>query len=316
MRKIAFVFPGQGAQYVGMGKDLYEEFAAARDVFAEADHKLGVSISKLCFKGPEEELQLTVNTQPAILTVSTAILRVFDTAGLKAAYTAGHSLGEYSALVAAGSLTFSDAVWLVRQRGIYMQEAVPPGEGSMAAIFGLSAESCKSLCQEASDAGIVEPANFNSPEQIVIAGKTPAVEKAMKMAKDYGAKRAVKLSVSGPFHCSLLQPASLRLAEALGRVRIKDAEIPVIANVSAEPVTEAATIRENLIKQVSESVKWQQSVEKMLELGVNTFLEIGPEKVLSGFIKKIAKNAEIYNIEDVGTLRQTVAALEGAEIYG
>lgn len=312
MRKIAFVFPGQGSQYVGMGKEFASEYTQAQEIFENANKKLGISLSNLCFNGPEEELRLTSNTQPAILTVSVAILKVLETEGIKANYVAGHSLGEYSALVAAGALQFNDAVWLVRQRGTFMQEAVPPGEGTMAAILGLELEQLEALCQEASIVGVVEPANYNSPGQIVIAGATPAVEKAMELSKKYGAKRAMRLAVSGPFHSSLLQPASLRLAEALQQIQLQDAAIPVVANISAEVELDAAVIRDNLIRQVSGAVKWQQSVEKLITLGVNTFVEIGPGKVLNGLIKKIDKNVEMFNIEDKASFIQTVDALKGA----
>lgn len=312
MRKIAFVFPGQGSQYVGMGKEFFTEYSQAREIFENADKKLGISLSNICFEGPEEDLRQTINTQPAILTVSAAILNVFKAEGIKADFVAGHSLGEYSALVAAGALQFTDAVWLVRQRGTFMQEAVPSGEGTMAAILGLEPEQILALCQEASAVGVVEPANYNSPGQIVIAGATPAVEKAMELAKKYGAKRALGLPVSGPFHSSLLRPASLRLAETLKAIEIKDAAIPVVANITAEVETNSAVIRDNLISQVAGAVKWQQSVEQLIALGVNTFVEIGPGKVLSGLIKKIDKNVEMFNIEDKATFIQTVATLKGA----
>jgi len=243
--------------------------------------------------------------------VSAAILKILQDEGITADYVAGHSLGEYSALVAAQALSFEDAVWLVRQRGAFMQEAVPPGQGTMAAILGLDIEQVDALCRAASQYGVVEPANYNAPGQIVIAGATPAVEKAMEMAKEFGAKRAMGLSVSGPFHSSLLQPASLRLAEALEQVEVHDARIPVVANITADVATTAAEIKENLTKQVAGSVKWQQSVENMVAWGVTTFVEIGPGKVLTGLIKKIAKNVEMYNIEDVATLQQAVAALKG-----
>lgn len=314
MRKIAFVFPGQGAQYVGMGQEIFSHSAAARVIFEQADHRLGINISKMCFSGSEEDLRLTANTQPAILTVSVALLKALEAEGIKADYAAGHSLGEYAALVAAGALEFSDAVWLVRQRGILMQEAVPPGEGTMAAVLGLSADKTDELCQEASTAGVVEPANYNCPGQIVIAGGTPAVEKAIDLAKSFGAKRAIKLQVSGPFHSSLLHPVSERLSELMGQVTINDAAFPVIANLTADVTTKATVIQDNLIRQVAAPVKWQQSVEKLVDLGVNTFIEIGPGKVLSGLIKKIAKNVAIYNIEDQVSLNKTLAALREAGI--
>lgn len=311
MRKIAFVFPGQGSQYVGMGKEMALNYPVAQEVFAQADQRLGFSLSEICFAGPEEDLKLTVNTQPAILMTSIAVLRVLEQLGLKADYFAGHSLGEYTALVAAGALSFEDAVMLVRQRGAFMQEAVPFGEGTMAAILGLENEVVEEICHEAQKTGVVEPANYNSPGQLVIAGTVAGVEKAMELAKEKGAKRCVQLPVSGPFHSSLLKPASLKLEEALSKITINRAQIPVVANITAEVTQDPQIIKENLINQVSGAVRWQQSVEKLIQLGVTTFVEVGPGKVLSGLIKKIDKNVEIYNIENEGTLAETVAILKG-----
>ncbi|MCR4442348.1 MAG: ACP S-malonyltransferase [Peptococcaceae bacterium] len=313
---MAFVFPGQGSQYVGMGKEICEEYPAAKNVFDEAEERLGFSISELCFNGPEDELKLTVNTQPAILTTSVALLRVVEQEGIRPCFVAGHSLGEYSALVAAGALSFGDAVWLVRKRGAFMQEAVGPGKGTMAAIMGLEEKEVQKICREASLSGVVEPANFNSPGQIVIAGETHAVNKAVELAKSAGAKRAVMLPVSGPFHSSLLKPASSRLSEELAKVEIKQASIPVVANYTARLEKDPKEIRRNLVEQVNNAVLWQQSVETLLELGVNAFIEIGPGKVLSGLIKKVAKNAEMYNIEDVASLRETLTTLKGGQDIG
>jgi [acyl-carrier-protein] S-malonyltransferase len=310
MKKTAFVFPGQGSQYVGMGKEFYNHFPLSREVFEQVDERLGVSLSEICFNGPEEELKLTINTQPAILTTSVAILKVVEKEGVKPDFVAGHSLGEYSALVAAGSLSYTDAAWLVRQRGTFMQEAVPPGEGTMAAIMGLDQDKVEALCREVSDVGVVEPANYNCPGQIAIAGATPAVQKALILAKTYGAKRAVLLPVSGPFHSSLLRPASVKLKEVLEKVQISPARIPVVANITAEITTDPAEIRQNLIDQVSGSVRWEQSIRKLIDLGVSVFVEIGPGKVLSGLIKKIAKDAEIYNIEDMASLGETILKLK------
>lgn len=280
--KMAFVFPGQGSQYVGMGLDLYQEYKTAREVFWLADETLGMSLSKLCFSGPKEELLLTVNTQPAILATSMAILHILKKEGVKPDYLAGHSLGEYSALVAAGALDFATALLLVRQRGTFMQEAVPPGEGIMAAIIGLNNETVAEICRQISGQGdTVEPANYNSPSQLVIAGTTAGVNKAVSAAKECGAKHAVILPVSAPFHCSLMKPASEKLKKVLQDTEIQPAAIPVVANCTAKLQKNPETIRKNLIEQVSSPVLWQQSAEKLLRLGVSVFVEIGPGKVLS-----------------------------------
>lgn len=309
-RKIAFLFPGQGSQYVGMGKELYEQYPTARKVFQLGNEVLGTSLSSLCFNGPEEDLKLTANTQPAILLMSTAVLKVVEEYGLKPDFVAGHSLGEYTALVAAGSLTIEDAVRLVRQRGLLMQEAVPPGEGTMAAIIGLSEEKILEMCAEASAAGVVEAANYNSPGQIVLAGETLAIHRAMEIAKAKGAKRAIILPVSGPFHSSLLKEVSTKLANHLEKVIISRAWVPVVANYTAELETNPFVIKENLIKQVSAPVLWQQSVERLITAGVTTFIEIGPQKVLSSLVKRIDKNIEMYNIEDRNSLEETISFLE------
>ncbi|MGI6606381.1 MAG: ACP S-malonyltransferase [Peptococcia bacterium] len=316
-RKIAFVFPGQGSQYVGMGKEICEQYPIAKKVYRQGDEKLDSLLSQLCFYGPEEELRLTVNTQPAILITSAAILKVLELEGIRPDYTAGHSLGEYTALVAAGSLTIPEAVGLVRQRGIFMQEAVPPGQGTMAAIIGLSIEDVQAVCAEIAREGaeVVEPANFNCPGQVAIAGHVGAVQRAMELAKERGAKRVVPLSVSGPFHSSLLQPASHRLAQVLEEVLISRPWVPVVANYTAGFTDDPQEIKENLVKQVCHAVLWQQSIEKLLTEGVNTFIEIGPGKVLSGLIKKIDKDVEIYNIEDRESLTKTVLSLKEAQRY-
>ncbi|ABZ84720.1 malonyl CoA-acyl carrier protein transacylase [Heliomicrobium modesticaldum Ice1] len=301
MTKTLFMFPGQGSQFVGMGADLVRHYSEACQVFAEADDTLGFSLSRLCFEGPEEELRLTANTQPALLAVSIAYFRVLAAKGWKADWVAGHSLGEYSALVAAGSLTLADGLRLVRQRGLFMQEAVPAGQGTMAAIMGLEAEAVEEVCRQAATAlgGVVEPANFNGAGQVVIAGERLAVEKAMELAKVAGAKRALLLNVSAPFHCSLMRPAAERMAGLLRTAAIADPVIPLVANVTAAPVCDAERVRENLILQVDHPVRWEQSIRFLADQGVTRFVEVGPGKVLSGLVRKIAKGAEVLAAGDI-----------------
>jgi len=304
MANHAFIFPGQGSQYPGMGKDLAENFKVAAETFAEADDTLGFRLSRLCFEGPEDQLKLTANTQPAILTVSIAALRVVRTeTPLTAAYLAGHSLGEYSALVATGAFSFADALRTVRARGTYMQEAVPPGVGAMAAILGVEPEILAEICQEAAQGEIVSPANFNSPGQIVIAGHAGAVARVIEIAKDRGFRKAMLLPVSAPFHCSLMAPAGERLGETLAGVPTAPLEIPVVSNVEARPNEDEARIKELLVRQVSAPVLWEASVQQMVELGVERFIEIGPGKVLSGLVKRIAKGVDIRNVEDIATFK-------------
>ena len=307
---IAFIFPGQGSQYAGMGKDLAAKFPAARQVFEEADAALGFALSDLCFDGPAEQLQLTENTQPAILAVSMAALRVMESQGFpQAAFVAGHSLGEYSALVAAGSLSLSDAVRTVRARGRYMQEAVPVGTGAMAAILGLNLDVLKNVCEEASRGQVCSPANLNSPSQIVIAGDAAAIDRAIDLAKERGAKRALKLKVSAPFHCALMKPAAARLAVDLARISFADLAMPLIANAEASAVNSGAEAREALIRQVSEPVRWLESVEFLTAHGVQSFVEIGPGKVLGGLVRQINRDLRCVNVEDEASLRAAQEAL-------
>ncbi len=312
MSKVAFVFPGQGSQTVGMCKAFYDEYAVARRVFEEADEALGFSITKMCFEGPESDLRLTYNTQPAILTASTACAAVLKEKGIACDVAAGHSLGEYSALVNTGALAFADAVRIVRKRGQFMQEAVPVGEGSMAAVLGLESDKIVEICQavEAEGGEAVQAVNFNCPGQVVIAGAVNAVNKAVEALKAAGAKRAVLLPVSAPFHSSLMQPASERLAEVLAPIEIKDITIPVVANVTAKEVTSGAEIKELLVKQAAMPVLWETSVRNMVADGVDTFVEVGPGKVLTGFTKKIAKGLPALNIEDPASLEKVLAHFE------
>lgn len=297
--KIAAVFPGQGSQYIGMGKELAEKHAIVAETFAEADEALEFPLSRLCFEGPEEELTLTRNTQPALLVTSVAIFRLLEAHGFAPDLGAGHSLGEYSALVAAGAMSFADAVRTVRLRGELMEEAVPPGEGTMAAILGLERDLVEALCQEV--AGVVEPATYNSPGQVVVAGETEAVHALMERALAKGARRAQLLKVSGPFHSSLLAGAGERLGEWLASIPIAPPRFPVYSNVTAAPVTTPEEIRACLARQVSAPVRWEESVRNMVAEGATRFVEVGPGRVLSGLIKRIERRAELFNVESEGT---------------
>ena len=307
--RTAFLFPGQGSQEVGMGKELADSQPVARRVFEEADRVLGIRLASLCFEGPEEELRLTVNTQPAILTASIAALRVLEERGARADFVAGHSLGEYSALVAAGSLSFDEALRAVRKRGLYMQEAVPPGEGAMAALIGINIDVVQALCSEASERGVCAPANINSPNQTVIAGHRPAVERAVELAKEKGAKRAVMLAVSAPFHCELMKPVADKLETVFNEIVFSDLTVPLVTNVDAELTLSGAEARDSLLRQVASPVRWSASIIRLLEEGVTRFVEVGPGKVLSGLVRQISRQCQILNVSDLQSLDATAAAL-------
>ena len=309
MTAIAFLFPGQGSQAVEMGKDLAAQHAVARQTFEEADEALGYRLSQLCFEGPEEKLRLTEITQPAILTTSVAAWRVLKENGVNPSFVAGHSLGEYSAHVAAGTFAFADAVRTVRHRAKYMQEAVPVGVGAMAAILGMELEKVNAACAEAAQGEVCDAANINSAEQIVISGNTAAVVRAAKIASDRGAKRAVMLPVSAPFHCSLMKPAQDRLAVDLAALTFQNPSIPVVCNVDAAPVTDAAASRDALVRQVTGSVKWQQSIQLLIARGVERFVEVGPGKVLCGLMRQIDRSKPCSNVGDTASLEKTLEQL-------
>jgi [acyl-carrier-protein] S-malonyltransferase len=328
MIKPAFLFPGQGSQTVGMGRDLHNNFPTARAVFDEADAALGFPLSQLIFEGPEDQLKLTEHTQPAILTVSVAAARVLAENGITSTLAAGHSLGEYSAHVAAGTLTFSDAVRTVRSRGRYMQQAVPAGEGAMAAILGLSAELINDICAQVSDdltplpnaadsislafspsSAVVSPANLNSPDQTVISGSTHAVERVADLCKQAGAKRTVMLQVSAPFHCALMQPAQNALTSDLEAISFQDPQFPVACNVDARLLTRGPESRDALIRQVTAPVRWVECIQLLIAQGATHFIEVGPGKVLSGLMRQIDRNQKTHNVEDRASLGKTIAAL-------
>lgn len=311
MSKVAFIFPGQGAQYIGMGKELFENIEECKDIFNIADKELDFKLSELCFEGEIEELNITENTQPAILTVSIAALMALQKYGIKCDVTAGLSLGEYSALVCSGAMNFKDAVKLVKKRGRFMQEAVPVGIGTMAAIIGLDASLVEEACNEAKTSGIVEIANLNCPGQIVIAGEIAAVELACDVAKEKGAKRAIILPVSAPFHTSMLEPAAQKLEIELKNISFNNMNIPLMTNVNGDYVKSKDDIKVNLKLQVMSSVLWETIIKRMIKDGVDTFVEIGPGKVLSGFVKKIDRKLTIINIEDIVSLNKAVELLKG-----
>jgi len=307
--KIAYIFPGQGSQYVGMAKELIENNAASKAVFDSASAVLGYDLAQLCIHGPAEKLNRTENTQPAILAASIAVLAALEQKGVKAEAAAGHSLGEYTAITAAGGFDLKDAVGLVQKRGRYMQEAVPEGAGLMAAILGMERAAVEKTCLEASKNGIVAPANYNSPGQIVIAGERKAVEAAMALARAGGAKKVVPLAVSVPSHCSMMKDAGEKLAKELDRVPLRDLRFPIVNNADAKFLRTAAELKPSLLRQISSSLFWEDSIDRMTAEGFDTFIEVGPGRVLSGLVKRIAKDAKVLNVEDLKSLEETLKAL-------
>lgn len=300
--KIAYIYAGQGAQKIGMGKDVCEKYKCASDVFDKASNALSRDVKKLVFESDEETLKITENTQPAIVTVSQAITAVLNEKGIEPSMVAGLSLGEYNAFIKSGAMSFEEAVCAVEKRGRFMQEAVPLGEGAMAAIIGAAQEDVQKMCEAAKASGYVAPANFNCPGQIVVSGEAAAVKKCSEIAKEFGAKRVVELPVSAPFHCKMMQPAADKLMPVLGTISFGDIKIPVVTNKDAAALTDKNLIKDNLIKQVVSPVKWQESVLYMISAGIDTFIEIGPGKALSGFVKKISKDVRIFNAETRGDI--------------
>src|ERR1700751_4747380 len=313
MGKIAFIYPGQASQYPGMGKELAEKYTAARAVFDEADKALGFSISQMCWAGKEEELKLTANTQPALLTCSVAVHRVLAEKGITPDFVAGHSRGEYSGLVAAGALKFSDAVQLVHKRGQYIQEAVPAGQGAMAAIMGLSPAVVTDACKRAAEGEVCSPANLNSPEQTVISGEAGAVKRGGEIASQSGAQGAVILAVSAPFHCALMMPAQERLEKDLRSTQFSNLQMPLVTNVDADTITTGDEAREALIRQVTMPVRWEESMRLLIDEGVNTFIEVGPGRVLTGIMRQIERSVTTLNVEDEKSLQATVERITAAK---
>ncbi|HZK34927.1 MAG TPA: ACP S-malonyltransferase [Bacillota bacterium] len=310
---IAFLFPGQGAQYIGMGKELYNSYGIVKKTFDQADEILGEALSELIFNGSERDLMKTENTQPGILTLSTAIARLLESLGVSPSISAGLSLGEYGALTFSGVIHFESSLPLVRKRGQIMQEAVPAGKGGMAAIIGLDEQKLKACLSDAGQDGLVQIANYNCPGQLVISGDIGSVNKACKLTKLAGAKRAIPLQVSGPFHSSLLRPAGERLIKELDKIELASGRIPVVANVTAKPTKTTSEVKDLLIKQVSNPVKWEDSIRYILSTGVDTFIEMGPGRALSGFMRKIDRTAKVFNVEDIKTLESTLHKLEGRQ---